>query len=363
MASCRTGALKLAGAARGLRAPRTAGLTHQGLRACTPSACMHGPCTRMHTHAYTRARPPARSTPVETFISIYSQESQYRVIKTNHHHKARVDEYLARCWRPLLRGMRECCTAGHARGLHCPSCSMHGVHCVCTQVHCRRGHPAAERVRQLPRLPAAAAHAGEPPARAQAGACGGRTAHRARACHARTHALPTARTQPRPSLCPARAPQCIGDVLKCPSLLPGLLPLEALPQASTSSARHAQPPGSSSSHQDNGARAAGGASGSGAQAAGGGSSSGSAASGSAGGSGGVAAGTELVARLQRDVGRCTLADCSYSPYADVAKQATGGCARARGHARARATRAYTSTRVSTQTQHTHARKHAPRLGV
>ena len=28
-------------------------------------------------------------------------------------------------------------------------------------------------------------------------------------------------------------------------------------------------------------------------------------------------------RLQRDVARSSLADCSYSPYADIAKQATG----------------------------------------
>ena len=31
----------------------------------------------------------------------------------------------------------------------------------------------------------------------------------------------------------------------------------------------------------------------------------------------------LLQRLQHDIVRCVLADCSYSPYSDVAKQAAG----------------------------------------
>lgn len=36
------------------------------------------------------------SVKLETLISIYSQESQQKVIKSNHHHKARIQEYCAR---------------------------------------------------------------------------------------------------------------------------------------------------------------------------------------------------------------------------------------------------------------------------
>ena len=61
----------------------------------------HTACTRAHirthTHTYTHAHTHiAHRIAVETFISIYSQEVQYKVIKSNHIHKARVQEYLAR---------------------------------------------------------------------------------------------------------------------------------------------------------------------------------------------------------------------------------------------------------------------------
>lgn len=65
----------------------------------------------------------------------------------------------------------------------------------------------------------------------------------------------------RGGLCPVAILQSIGDVLKSPELLPGLLGDQFPP--------------------------------------------------------------EFVRRLQREVTQCMLADCSYSPFSDIAKQATG----------------------------------------
>jgi len=89
---------------------------------------------------------------VETFISIYSQEVQYRVIKSNHVHKARVEEYLARwgeecglvrmrfAWVRALAcmcvgmrvGARACV---HVRGQACMRVRACAHACMCACVH------------------------------------------------------------------------------------------------------------------------------------------------------------------------------------------------------------------------------------
>ena len=43
------------------------------------------PCVSLH-----------RSVPLETVISIYSAESQYKVIRSNHLHRSRMEDYCSR---------------------------------------------------------------------------------------------------------------------------------------------------------------------------------------------------------------------------------------------------------------------------
>jgi len=63
----------------------------------------------------------------ETFISIYSQEVQYKVIKSNHIHKCRVEEYLARWMSKKKATHFGCCVRGCNNNTHhyFISCSNH----------------------------------------------------------------------------------------------------------------------------------------------------------------------------------------------------------------------------------------------
>ncbi|KAF5842604.1 hypothetical protein DUNSADRAFT_6454 [Dunaliella salina] len=163
-----------------------------------------------------RARYPGVA--VETFISIYSQEVQYKVIKSNHIHKSRVEEYLAR----YMAGEDLLLLSA---AINFPCCLL-----------LRRMLESLLRVHK----------------------------------------------------------QSISDVLRNPSLLPTLLDVDdSCAGAQLRSLGDAPGPSSQATAGDGSAPLK------------------------------PTVSAHFLARLQLDVTRSSLADCCYSPYADIAKQATG----------------------------------------
>ncbi|KAJ9508960.1 hypothetical protein QJQ45_028291, partial [Haematococcus lacustris] len=248
---------------------------------------------------------------IQTLVSIYSQENQYKVIKSAQVHRQRISDY---CTRWVLPGP-------------CASCSLHRTPPPLTGMLGMGRYVSGEDVLAL------SANVDFPP------------------CMLMRRMLEALLQIPR---------QSVGDVLKCPHLLDSLAECDPT-AAATPAPEHLQPqqgpcvapqhtqqpqgesqpaasplphpcptptPNVSGAVGTQGVSRAGGTqgvSGAGGRADQGGQTVavGEAASLSGPRLRGRQAASSLVQRLQRDVVRCVLADCSYSPYSDVAKLAAG----------------------------------------
>ena len=71
---------------------RFPGWVGQQIIHCADAGLLHGSLTALCMHAHTNSC----SVQHETLLSIYSQETQNKVIRSNHVHKRRIGDYCAR---------------------------------------------------------------------------------------------------------------------------------------------------------------------------------------------------------------------------------------------------------------------------